>query len=138
MNLKTAIFNALRKKEERGHPFLFWAIDLHGTLIPSSYNDKNIMHLYPGAEKCLRLINLTPRHKIILYTCTYEDKTLEIVEWLRSLDIHIDYINENPECKNTDMSDFSKKFYFDVLIDDKAGFEPESDWDYLVGIVKDI
>ncbi len=27
-----------------------------------------------------------------------------------------------------DICDFTKKFYFDILLDDKAGFEPELDW----------
>ena len=39
-----------------------------------------------------------------------------------------DLINNNPEFKKTDICDFTEKFYFDILLDDKAGFEGEKDW----------
>lgn len=41
-----------------------------------------------------------------------------------SLDDH----NENPECGNTDYADFTTKPYFNILLDDKAGMEMNSDW----------
>ena len=46
-----------------------------------------------------------------------------------------DYFNENPEVKNTATGDFSMKIYFNVMIDDKAGFE-KSDWENVVESVK--
>ena len=42
--------------------------------------------------------------------------------------IKFDYINENPLEVNSELSDFSKKFYFNILLDDKAGFYPKEDW----------
>ncbi len=46
--------------------------------------------------------------------------------------IKFDYVNENPEIhalsSDPKSSDFSDKFYFNVGIDDKFGFDPESDW----------
>lgn len=128
MNLEKAVLNAYKKKEDRGHPRLFWAIDLHGTIIPSSYSSSETLEFYPGAEECLKLISSFTDHSIILYTCSYIGKMSPVLEWLKEKGIRINYMNENPECKNTAISCFYKKFYFDVLLDDKAGFEPETDW----------
>ena len=42
--------------------------------------------------------------------------------------IEFDYINENPECKDTALCSFAQKFFFDILLEDKAGFVGETDW----------
>jgi hypothetical protein len=136
MNLERAIKSAYKKKADRGHAKLFWAIDLHGTIIPSSYSSSEIFSFYPGAKECLNLISSFTDHSIILYTCSYNEKMAPVVAWMKEKGIRIDYMNENPECKNTEMSDFSKKMYFDILIDDKAGFEPETDWIELNNILR--
>ena len=34
---------------------------------------------------------------------------------------------ENPEIESNRYANFTKKFYYDILLDDKAGFEP-NDW----------
>jgi hypothetical protein len=51
------------------------------------------------------------------------------MDWLASHGIHVDHYNCNPDEKNTPYADFSLKPYFNILIDDKAGFDPNTDWD---------
>jgi hypothetical protein len=53
---------------------------------------------------------------------------MTIKQWLKDNWINIDYINSNPDVVNTEYGDFSRKPYFNIIIDDKAGFEPETDW----------
>ena len=45
-------------------------------------------------------------------------------------DIHFKYINENPEIDSTqgNFGYYVDKYYFNVMLDDKAGFEPETEW----------
>jgi hypothetical protein len=50
------------------------------------------------------------------------------VFWLLQHGIVIDYVNENPECVDTKLATFTDKFYFNVILDDKAGFEGDTDW----------
>ena len=61
-----------------------------------------------------------------------ELSTLHVDSKLDENDIHFDYVNENPEIhalsSDPKSSDFSDKFYFNVGIDDKFGFDPENDW----------
>ena len=47
--------------------------------------------------------------------------------------IEFSYINENPEVAGkTEWGDFDTKMYANVLLDDKAGFDPEEDWHALL------
>lgn len=50
------------------------------------------------------------------------------VDFLRSRGISVHYANENPEVGNTATGNFDRKFYFSVVVDDKAGFDP-SEWE---------
>jgi hypothetical protein len=42
--------------------------------------------------------------------------------------IRFDYANENPEVGKTSFQNFEVKLYFNVGIDDKFGFDAETDW----------
>jgi len=50
--------------------------------------------------------------------------------------IIFDYVNENPECPSTELADFSRKMYYNFLIDDKSGFDPETDWEIIYQFMK--
>lgn len=39
-----------------------------------------------------------------------------------------EYLNHNPEVSNTENSNYCHKFYFDILLEDKAGFLPDIHW----------
>jgi hypothetical protein len=43
-------------------------------------------------------------------------------------DLQFHYVNHNPECPSDELCDFSKKFYMNILLDDKAGFDATTDW----------
>jgi hypothetical protein len=65
-----------------------------------------------------------------LWTSSHDDKIKEYLDVFERHDIHFDYINENPEVQNDDLSCFDKKLYFNIGIDDKFGFCAENgDWD---------
>lgn len=62
--------------------------------------------------------------KIILWTATKEEKVNNIyIPYLKENFINVDYLNCNPDCISNDYTCFDKKFYYDIMIDDKAGFE---------------
>jgi len=118
-------------KKERGWPEVYFCIDLHGTIIPSGKDsddktDTEIM--YPYAAEVLRWLSRRKDIMMILWTGTPESRMPPIREFFKFHGIKFDYFNENPHAKSTPRSDFSKKFYFSVLLDDRAGFEPEKDW----------
>ena len=51
-------------------------------------------------------------------------------------DIYSWEFNFNPAIENTKTSCFDDKFYFSVLLDDKAGFDPDTDWKLIYDYLK--
>lgn len=60
--------------------------------------------------------------RIAIWTCRADDLEESMIEWLDSNDFPYDTINENPWFETG-----SRKMYYDVLIDDRAGFD--GNWD---------
>lgn len=123
------IERAFQDKTRRGWEKLYWAIDLHDTVISGKYNRYNIgSKIYDGAPEVFHWMRGRSDMVPILYTSSHNDAIQNELEKLRHAGIWFQYINENPECPNTDLCDFSAKFYFNILLDDKAGFVGETDW----------
>lgn len=124
--------NAYAKKAKRGWgkwPRLFIAIDLHDVVIPGTYTRYNEdRKFFPGAKECLEWMTKRKDICMILYTSSYPDSIKDILGWLKDNGIVFDYINENPECQSNDLCNFSTKMYFDILLEDKAGFDGTYDW----------
>ena len=143
--------DAISRLKERGHDTLYVAVDAHGTMIKPS--KQTIMQMADGADKpeevvcscgCTpefifypnarqALINMAKAGaRLILWTSSKD--TYGLLASLRRAGVEISDLNQNPDFQVTPYADFSKKFYFDVLLDDKAGFEPEKDWKKLLEI----
>ena len=117
------------KKKDRNWDTLYWLIDVHDTIIKSTYEvDSEFTDTYPYCFAALKLLSERKDTRLILWTSSHKKYANSFMRDLKQYDINFDYFNRNPECKNTDTGDFSKKFYCNIIIDDKAGFEPESDW----------
>lgn len=119
------IQNAFKLKKERGWDWIYVAIDLHGTLIRPYHTN---IEFYPHAIEVMRWFNSRPEFKTILWTSSYPAEISNVEIAFRTKGVRFDYINENPKQPSSERADFSKKFYFMILLDDKAGFEGETDW----------
>ena len=130
--LSDAIKRAFEKKLVRGwkqYPQMFWAIDLHDVIIPGTYTANNEGRvMYPFAKEVLQQLTYREDMCLILFTSSHKVAIEDILNWFENKWITFDYVNENPECKNTELCDFSGKFYMDILLEDKAGFCGMSDW----------
>ena len=110
----------------------YWFFDLHGVISKPDYRKsvKDIVY-YPYAKETLQFITKN-RHDIImvLFTSSYPDEIKIYVDILAKDGIHFKYINENPEISDIKGSFgyYDKKPYYNVLIDDKCGFDPYLDW----------
>ena len=51
--------------------------------------------------------------------------------------IHFDYVNENPEIATNleGYGNYDKKPYMNVLFEDKAGFDGDTDWDSVLWLL---
>lgn len=118
-------------KAIKGWPEVYFCIDLHGTIIPSGKNsdDKtDVLEFYPYAKEVLQWLSRRKDIMMILWTSTPVHRLAHVWHWLGNNRIHFDFLNSNTHAKSTPRSDFDRKFYFSVLLDDRAGFEPETDW----------
>lgn len=132
-----AIENCLRLAREKNWEKLYWAIDIHGTLLrPNFMRDQISKEFYPFAKETMQL--LTKRTDIvkILYTCSYPDEIKQYIKYFSENGIHFDYINSNPEIADGGYGYYQHKFYFNVLMDDKAGFDGDKDWQAIYHLLK--
>ncbi len=105
---------------------LYWAIDMHDTIITGTYNRFNDgAVIYPYAKETIDYLFNSPDHYTILWTSSYMTSIQDVVQ---RFDLNFNGINCNPECPNTTLCDFQSKFYFNFVLDDKAGFDGTKDW----------
>jgi hypothetical protein len=137
------ILDAIKKNElkalERGWKKTYWFIDIHETLIVPNYKYGDIpKEFYPWAKKTMQMLSSIDEICLIMYTCSWPEEILQYNSYFEENGIHFDYVNENPEVSSAGYGCYDKKPYINVLLDDKAGFNPESDWkiifDYIKGL----
>jgi len=120
-------------KHAREHQWYetYWAIDVHGTiLIPTFRKNSFDSDFYPFAKEALQIITKRRDIILILSTSSYPEEIEHYMKVFKENDIHFKYVNENPEIDSEkgNFGYYKDKYYFNVLIDDKAGFVPEIEW----------
>jgi hypothetical protein len=122
------IFNierAFKLKVERKWDTIYVVVDAHGTMI-RPYHET--IEFYTDAIEVLRWMTRRKDIKLIMWTSSHIEDIVKIFEAAEKLGIYFDLVNGNNFEKDSKQACFSKKFYFNILLDDKAGFEPETDW----------
>lgn len=123
MDLERAILRAYQLRSARSWEKIYLMIDVHGTIAESNYKDAE-SRFYPEAIDALQKICLLPEVELILWTSSYPQAVRRYQDRLASYGIPIPWANMSP-IDNTSTGDFTIKPYFSILIDDKAGFDPE-------------
>jgi hypothetical protein len=132
MSVKRAIeINHFELKEKRNWDRTFWAFDIHGTILKPNYQYGNTPdEFYPMAKETLQLLGKISEVVMFLYTCSHPHEIVEYQKLFVDNDIHFKYVNENPEVPTdpNGYGNYNKKPYMNVLFEDKAGFNPETEW----------
>ncbi|MBR6517560.1 MAG: hypothetical protein IKT40_12075 [Bacilli bacterium] len=121
-----------------GYDTIYIMVDIHNTILRPSFNHEEKFEYFPYSIDVLKILSLKRNVRLILWTSSYEDKIKDYLDNFSNNGIFFDYVNENPEYDNDSMpfACFDKKFYYDIGIDDKFGFDAENDWkeiyDYLI------
>ena len=121
------IERAYDMKKERGWDTIFWAIDFHDTICKAKYEHNQTFEFYPLAEKILQFLSKQEDVCLIFYTCSHQTEIYRMQQFLTKHNINFKYVNCNPEVPNTALGCYDSKMYFNILLDDKCGFEP-NDW----------
>lgn len=138
-----AITNAMQMAYSRKWDTLYWQIDVHGTIIVPNW-DKDTLPLdtYPLALTALsRIQKFKPmRNVLILSTSSHPKEIGEYMLFFEGHGIKFDYINENPEVatEKGDFGYYEDKYYFNVMLEDKAGFDPYEDWGAIITLLEEL
>lgn len=136
MSIIKSIDRAYSLLQERNWDTIYWAIDLHGTCIKSNYISEEYEWINEDAKQCLQLISSLSETKLILWSSCYQEEFDTIDQWFMKNDIYFYCFNENYYISNTETGCFDEKFYFSILLDDKAGFDPDTDWKLIYEYLK--
>ena len=124
-----AITKALHNARTKGWEKTYWAFDIHETMIVPNWQEGRIpTDFYPYAKEVLQLITQRKDVVRILYSCSHPHEIEQYLTFFQQHDIVFNYVNENPEVINVKYGCYDKKPYFNVIFEDKAGFDPETDW----------
>jgi hypothetical protein len=125
-----AFDRAFKKLHERDWDKIYVVIDLHETMIKPTYQSDDVFDFYEGVLETLKIMSNCEKISLILFTSSHSGYRFEFMKYMCFNEhIYFDHHNDNPEVANTTYGCFNDgKFYYDVLIDDKAGFDPEEDW----------
>jgi len=134
--LEHRLFKSLKRLENE----TYWFIDLHGVIsIPDYRKIVKEIEYYDYCKETLQFISKNrPDIIMVLFTSSYPDEIKFYLNILEKDNIHFKYVNENPEISEAKGSFgcYDTKKYYNVLIDDKCGFDPILDWkpiyDYFV------
>jgi hypothetical protein len=108
----------------------YWIVDMHGVITRPNHEIRHPkINFFPYAKETLQLITKREDIRLILYTSSYPDQVEDYIRQLKECEIEFNYINENPEIRSfEDFGYYEDKPYFDIYLDDKAGFDAENDW----------
>jgi hypothetical protein len=123
-----AIQRAYKTMRERNWDTVYWAIDLHGVCLKSNYDNGGYTWINDATVAGLLAISMRPESKIILWSSCHDHEKQAIIDFFAQHGIKVAHFNTNPDEQNTKTGCFDQKFYFSVLLDDKAGFDPDVDW----------
>lgn len=115
----------------------YWAIDLHGAVIHPNYTKNPVTGIYyPFAKETLQIWTARPDIIMFTYTASYIEQLRNYLNQFEKDGIHFNFVNENPDISEEKghFGRFDQKPYYNVLIEDKAGFRPEVDWEPLYNL----
>lgn len=105
------------------------ACDIHDVILGANYKAGDIPKNFLGdAKKVLQRLSKREDTTLVLFTCSHPHEIIEYQQFFKENDINFKYVNENLDCPNTAFGCFEKKFYFNILLEDKAGFDANEDW----------
>ena len=118
----------LRRKEERGWDKIYILMDVHECFLYPNYNGP-ANQFYKDSEDVLRYMSEREDFCLILWTCSRKEELKKYLKLCIDKSIKFDYINDNPEVRGKlNWGDYDAKLYTNIIFDDKAGLDPETDW----------
>jgi hypothetical protein len=122
-----AVKKAFKEMEDKKWEYVFFYFDLHHTVLLPDYNNTTT-DFYEDAKEVLQYYSSRKDVVMALYTCSYPVEIERYQKFFAEHNIAFKYVNDNPEIDNTKYGYYEHKPYFNVLFEDKAGFDALNDW----------
>lgn len=137
MGIKKAFDAAFIRMREKNWEKIYVVVDIHDTILRACYDDEETYDYMPSAKQALQMMSLRKDICLILWSSSHRDKLMEYTRHFLDDGIRFDYINENPEVDNTRLQSFEEKLYMNVGLDDKFGFDGETDWKIVCQVLEE-
>lgn len=136
MSLISHIIKTFEKKNKFSWKTMYISVDIHGTILYPTHN-KDILStkFYPFAKETLQILSKRNDITLIMHTSSYANKQLDYLRFFHNNRIDFKYSNINPRVKNDNIGCYDEKFYIDIGIDDKYGFDAENDWEEIYNLL---
>lgn len=129
MGLIKRFHESFQEMKKNNWDKIYVAVDIHQTILVPCWREKETYNYYPFAKKTLQMMSERNDITLILWTSSWDDTANTTYRsHFQKEGIFFEWLNENPECTNTDLACFNKKFYFSVGIDDRFGFDAKFGW----------
>lgn len=135
MGIKKSFDAAFVRMREKNWEKIYVVVDIHDTILRACYDDEETYDYLPSAKEALQMMSLRKDICLILWSSCHPDKLVEYAQHFLDDGIRFDYINENPEVENTRLQNFEEKLYMNVGLDDKFGFDGETDWEIICQVL---
>ncbi len=129
MDIRKAFDAAFIRMREKDWDKIYVAVDIHDTILRACYEDEETYDYFPLAKESLQMMSHRKDICLILWSSCHRDRLEEYARHFLDDGIRFDYVNENPEVENTRLQNFEEKLYMNVGLDDKFGFDAETDWE---------
>lgn len=123
-----AFNKAFKVAKERGWDKIYVAVDLHETVLKPTWSAERSIVFYDYAMTVLQHLSKRKDVCLIMFTSSSEANIDEYYVMFDQAGIFFKYANCNPEVPSTSYANFDDKFYMNVIIDDKCGFDAEKEW----------
>ena len=131
MDIIKSFEGAFKRMKDRNWDKIYVLVDIHDTILKACYYEQENYEWFPYAKEALDIMSHAERISLILWTSTHEDTIKKYLEFFKNNGITFDMVNQNIETENTDLASFDDKLYFNVGLDDKFGFDAETDWEII-------
>lgn len=122
MTIFRAIDQAYQKTAERNWDRVYWALDLHGTCLKSTYKQFEYEWLGDFTKTALQRLVAHPETHLILWSSVQDEEKPHIIKFFEDAGIRIAGFNTNPMELGSVTCNVAEKFYMSIIVDDKAGF----------------
>ncbi len=132
MSAIRAFKEANKRKIARNWDTLYILLDIHATVMVPNWDGVS-KDFYPHCLDALRKINSDKTYKIIMWTCSKKEDREHYKMLLEKEGIDIYAVNENPDTEGVlNWGDYSQKLYCNILLDDKSGFDANTEWEEIL------